>query len=543
MSSAIKVKISAETAEFKSGLSEVKTSAKEFASEVKSQFAAAFAIGAIVAGMRSAVERFGDVGDLAERFNVSAEALQRLGYAGEQSGTSMEAVAKGLSKMRTAMAEAATKGGEAAKVFTDAGISAEQLSSGAVGSEEAFFRIADAVSNARSELEQVAIANAVFGSKLGGELVPMLALGRKGLEELGGSAAVLSERMVSSLKQADDSLKDLKNTFTVVLGYVAYAINALAVTVDVAVAAFVSALAVMGRAAVRFAGVLKDALTPGGAGIREGMRDFVKQSLADMDAAFDVVNDKMTKARTKLGFGKIEAAPERKGGTPGLAPEDKKAAEEQQKLEAELAAIRRKSDEARMTAQERINALTERHAKLTQEAAAAGLRTIEGLKKQIEAAKVLEELDRETKTRDEKEKRDAEELARIRRQVFDAQDANLEKVKTKAETLAGLSEREEELRKEADAAPDLRTKGEKLIEAERLKGRRIDLERDSRKAPAGIPTVDSLRAIGGGASGSIGPSVDASLAEQKRANDLLRDIREHLKALNSRSPGGFTVTT
>jgi len=216
--SRIDVTVGVRNAAFKSGLEEVRGAARQFSGDIKGMFAGAFATGAIIAGIQGVINKADEIGDLATQFRVSSEELQRLGMAAELSGTSMETVARSMNKMRLAQANAVNGNEELRATFAAMGISVEQLAG--MGTEELYYRVADAVAGASGETQKLEIASTIFGQRLAGELIPMLEQGGDRMRELGGSAAVLSEEMVGNLSQAKDEITKLQQTLTVALGTV-----------------------------------------------------------------------------------------------------------------------------------------------------------------------------------------------------------------------------------------------------------------------------------------------------------------------------------
>lgn len=212
-------KIGLNTAEFNTNLDKVKGKAEKFGSSLSSSFAsikagwlavAAAATGAVMK-MKSTMDKFGDIGDLAERFKVSGVAVYNLGVAFEQSGSSAESAAKALQKTANAMVEATTKGGDAAAVFKAAGLDLEKMAKGGYTAEEAMRAVADLIKATDSETKQLSISTAVFGSKLAGEVLPALRDGAAGLDKYKQSVISISESDIAYLKESADLWKRIGN--------------------------------------------------------------------------------------------------------------------------------------------------------------------------------------------------------------------------------------------------------------------------------------------------------------------------------------------
>src|SRR6476646_5237121 len=100
--------ISADTTRFSKGLDQAKAEAKSFGDEVFAGTITAVtgfvALEKVVGQAMEAFHKFGEIGDLSERFNVSGEAIQKFGHVFEQTGSSMETFVRGFGKLRLAMA-------------------------------------------------------------------------------------------------------------------------------------------------------------------------------------------------------------------------------------------------------------------------------------------------------------------------------------------------------------------------------------------------------------------------------------------------------
>lgn len=536
MSSDLKVRVSADASKMKSGLNEAQAAAKNFANDLKKEFAAAFAIGALVGGVRSAIAHYGDIGDLAERFNISAVALQKLGFAGDQSGTSAEAVARGYSRMRLSLSEAAQQAGDARTVFLAAGFSLEQLQNGSIKGEDALYAISDVIATARSESEQLAIASAIFGNKLGPELVPMLSQGSSALKALGDKAATLDDDMVAVLKRASDSSKELQATFSVAFGLIAVALNAVIALVQTLVYTTVTGWGSVIQASLQLGEVLSYVFRGKFGEARDAARQLVgivEEGVRDSAKAWAELPDKISgKSPTAA-----PSAVQKRASSLFLSEEDKKDADTRAKLLSDLFAQEQKLSDARLSSQQRLNALQERHAALMAQAMLDGWATNAALQKRLEASKLLEQIDAERAKVKRDEEKAAEELARKEEQLNAVREQNSAKGETREQAAERLRAREAQLRKEADQSASAEGRADKLIEAEKVRGQLLDLALAGDKSPSfKAPTVDSLRAVGGG-SGGIGTVADPALQEARTGNALLREIRDLQKsALKAGTP-------
>lgn len=118
------------------------------------------------------VREFGMVADQVEKSGLNAEQFQSLAFAAQQSGVSMQTLAKATRQLRTDMAEAAAGNAEQMRKFEALGITMEQLKSG--NAQAVFVALANAMSGAATESEKLTIATGFFGDKVGNEILPML---------------------------------------------------------------------------------------------------------------------------------------------------------------------------------------------------------------------------------------------------------------------------------------------------------------------------------------------------------------------------------
>src|SRR6187399_2103946 len=101
----IDIPVGIKNAGFKKGLDEMRGQAKKFGSDIKGSLAGALGFGAVLAGINSIIAKGSQLKDLAERFDASAEALQRIGNVAAQNGSSIEGVGSALNKVALAQEE------------------------------------------------------------------------------------------------------------------------------------------------------------------------------------------------------------------------------------------------------------------------------------------------------------------------------------------------------------------------------------------------------------------------------------------------------
>lgn len=541
--SRIDVTVGVRNAAFRSGLEEVRASTRRFAGDIKSMFAGAFAAGAIVSGFKSVIDQGEKIGDLANRFRVPAEELQRLGMAGHVSGTSMETVARSMQRLRQSMAEAVNGGGKAREAFESMGISMEQLQS--MPTEEIYYRIADALANTTNETDKITLATSLFGSRLAGEMIPYLEQGSERLRELGSSAGVMSEETIANLSKASTTIKQLEQTMTVAVGtVVGYVIMPFINAVKTLGAVFGGVIYSMMEVTGEFSRILSMALS----GNFTGAFDAVKRLGGFMEQTFRNAATAVSEEVAQIW----EAPPAADRSIPEVAASPQEEVDQEAiKLEEQLAAEREKNERAKMDRQQKINALQEDYNRLLAEA--AELSGKEKTQKLIEAEKVRGQLDSEERAQAADEEREAErqrreqevqakrladeesrraeELARAREQEFEIDERNRLESMSPEERQQYLKEKQATLFREAEdaeAGGDELTAVRKRTEAKRLQSEIESARPTSSNESKSVLTVDSLQRIGGG--GGMGNITDPAQRERERQTSLLERIARALES-------------
>lgn len=196
-----------------------------FSSILKSSIVNAVGALGIAQSFRSAFQQLDKVGDLSQRFGVSTDALQRLGGVAELSGSSMDSMARALSKLGRTVSEAVLDPtSQAAEKFGQLGISAADLKG--KGIDEVFMMVAQRISELSSETEQGAAAFDIFG-KAGEDIRNVLQLGNKEIERLSNGVAAASQEAVAAAQSMDDAFKSFGQSITQTVGELLVVLNPL----------------------------------------------------------------------------------------------------------------------------------------------------------------------------------------------------------------------------------------------------------------------------------------------------------------------------
>ena len=149
--------------------------------------------------------------DMADRLDISAEALQRYDYIALQSGVETEQLVKSIAKARDAVGTALAGGTNTASKALQ--ILFGDLSQIPTGTEEAFTAIIDKLAQVEDSTMQAYYANEIFGERLATNLIPLINNGADRLSQLGEefeSIGYLSNEQVQSLADFDDELNIMK---------------------------------------------------------------------------------------------------------------------------------------------------------------------------------------------------------------------------------------------------------------------------------------------------------------------------------------------
>jgi hypothetical protein len=181
----------------------------KMAAAVGIAFSAQAIIGGVINLGKEAFATAGKVQDLAEKIGISAEAVQRFGYAAEQSGGSIDAIAAAIFKMNQQIAE-----GDKSTIhaLTDLNLKLADLRQ--MSPEQAFTTIADALQQIENPMDRARIGTALLG-KAYGDLAATIAAG---VTDVGAAMDVLSNDTTARLAEAEDAWVKLRNKVVVVTG-------------------------------------------------------------------------------------------------------------------------------------------------------------------------------------------------------------------------------------------------------------------------------------------------------------------------------------
>jgi len=208
-------KLALDASGFDRGLMTAQSSVSKFAKQVGGLVAGAFAFDKIIAGFSSAIEKGDQLQDLANRFGISASALQEVGNAASLSGAGIEDVASAMNKLAVNAGKAIGGDDAMKQAFIDVGLSVQQLKE--MSPQDIFFALSEAIQNTSNPLEAFAKAQAVAGKSVGA-LMETMRMGPAAIKELGDSMGVWSDNQITQLGAASDAIKEFQTTQTIWFG-------------------------------------------------------------------------------------------------------------------------------------------------------------------------------------------------------------------------------------------------------------------------------------------------------------------------------------
>lgn len=162
--------------------------------------------------VKSAATTGAEIDDLSQRFDVSAETIQRWQYLAMQGGVDVDVFTKALVKMRAAVADvAAGTSNKATETLFALGLDPAEFSS----QEEMFNAITGALAGMEDKTLQAAYANELFGDKIATEMLQYLNTGAEELAKWNAefdAMPSLSSETVAGLADLDDTFNRLNTS-------------------------------------------------------------------------------------------------------------------------------------------------------------------------------------------------------------------------------------------------------------------------------------------------------------------------------------------
>lgn len=205
----LQVNIVATTDKFITGLNQAQTGLGRFVKKIGTVHNAVVGLGAVAFAslVKSTLDAGGALFDLAQKLNISTEALGALDYAAQQLGVSTNAMHNSLSILTRKLGEAQTGSKSARQAFANLGIDFQQLLGLPV--EQQFLGIVDALNKIPGAEQRASAAAAIFG-KSSKEMTALIAAGSTEISRFGDEAAkagiLVSTETAAAMDNASDSI-------------------------------------------------------------------------------------------------------------------------------------------------------------------------------------------------------------------------------------------------------------------------------------------------------------------------------------------------
>ena len=198
-------KFGADGSQYSRTLNTMRSQTKKFTSTVGGLMKGAFAFAGI-AGVKGLLGDMDRIQKLAKRFGLSAEVIQRMGFAAEQGGSSIEIMAKGMAQANRAAIEAGAGLKTYQRSFEDLNIDFREFAK--LDQEQQFMVLADAVKNATQKNKAMAASQTILG-RAGLEMLPLLQQGAEGYKEITEGLKTFSDAQVDAAAAANDAANKL----------------------------------------------------------------------------------------------------------------------------------------------------------------------------------------------------------------------------------------------------------------------------------------------------------------------------------------------
>ena len=204
-------KFGSDTTAFKGGLDEMRNSTQKWTGDIKGMIAGAFAAGTVISFFSNMRQEIARVVDLAQRFDTSAQSIQRVGNAAKLAGSDIEAVAKQMTRLTI---EAANSGDKLEAL----GINAEEFLNADM--EGKLLLLAGAYEGAGDSQERMILLMELLGSR-GQDILPLLAQGAAELKKQFGEVPVVMESDAIAIAKFDDGIDDITMRLQVMVAFMA----------------------------------------------------------------------------------------------------------------------------------------------------------------------------------------------------------------------------------------------------------------------------------------------------------------------------------
>jgi|TARA_B100000035_G_C21027996_1_gene567073 hypothetical protein len=171
----------------------------------------ALGVGALAAFAKRSLDAADSLSKMSQRTGVAVPALDKFRQAANLSDTSIQSLERAFPALTKNMDMAAQKGkGPAFEAFQRLGVAVKDSSGNLRDADAVMLDIADRFNNMADGSEKAALASAVFGTRIGSELIPMLNMGGDAVR---GMSTVMTQEMADKAALVNDKITMLGETF------------------------------------------------------------------------------------------------------------------------------------------------------------------------------------------------------------------------------------------------------------------------------------------------------------------------------------------
>jgi len=179
--------------------------------------AAGVGLTALASAAFNASREMGNIKDESARLGMTVEQFQRLKYAADQSGLSVEQLGKGYKDLRNLvrdagnLAETGKTSDPKVKALQALGFSMDEIKSKGISADEILQRMAVSMSSLTDEQQKYEMATAVFGDKIAMDMIPLLS----NYDELRANMAaapIMTDAQADQLDRMNDKLAQAAET-------------------------------------------------------------------------------------------------------------------------------------------------------------------------------------------------------------------------------------------------------------------------------------------------------------------------------------------
>jgi phage-related protein len=167
----------------------------------------AIGIAGLAAFGKRSIDAADNLNDLNQRTGVAVETLDKFGKAANDSGSSLDEVAKAMGKLAKGIVDPASKASEALKSI---GVSSTDAQGKIRGVDAIMLDLADKFSKMPDGVQKTALAMEIFG-KSGANIIPMLNEGKDALNEY---SATIDGKMAAAADKFNDSINKVTSSIS-----------------------------------------------------------------------------------------------------------------------------------------------------------------------------------------------------------------------------------------------------------------------------------------------------------------------------------------